>query len=122
MIETPAAVLCADALAENCDFFSVGTNDLLQYTCALDRQNQDLEPFVDMHHPALLRSIQMAVEAAHRHGIPVCICGELGADLTMTEWFLRTGVDSLSVNPGAVLPLREMIRGLDLSAGSGPKT
>lgn len=122
MIETPAAVLCADALAENCDFFSVGTNDLLQYTCALDRQNQHLEPFVDMHHPALLRSIQMTVEAAHRHGIPVCICGELGADLTMTEWFLRTGVDSLSVNPGAVLPLREMIRGLDLSAGSGPKT
>lgn len=116
MIETPAAVLCADELAENCEFFSIGTNDLLQYTCALDRQNENLEPFVDPHHPALLRLIQMTVEAAHRHGIPVTICGELGADLAMTEWFLRIGVDALSVNPVAVLPLRETIRGLNLSA------
>lgn len=116
MIETPAAVLCADELAEECDFFSIGTNDLMQYTCALDRQNAKLEPFVDPHHPALLREIRMTVEAGHRHGCWVGICGELGADLTLTETFLRMGVDELSVNPKSILPLRKVIRGIDLRA------
>jgi phosphotransferase system enzyme I (PtsI) len=115
MIETPAAVLCADELAQACDFFSLGTNDLLQYTCALDRQNARLEPFLDPHHPALLREIGMTVEAGHRHGCHVAICGELGADLTLTETFLRMGVDALSVNPVSVLPLRAAVRALDLS-------
>jgi phosphotransferase system enzyme I (PtsI) len=114
MIETPAAVLCADELAEECDFFSIGTNDLMQYTCALDRQNAKLEPFLDPHHPALLREIRMTIEAGHRHGCWVGICGELGADLTLTETFLRMGVDELSVNPKSVLPLRKVIRGIDL--------
>lgn len=119
MIETPAAVLCADELAAECDFFSIGTNDLLQYTCAMDRQNETLEPFLEPHHPALLREIEMTVAAAHRHSIPVCICGELGADPTLTEWFLRIGVDSLSVNPSSVLRLREAVRKLDLGTKSG---
>jgi len=116
MIETPAAVLCADELAEECSFFSIGTNDLMQYTCALDRQNAKLEPFVIPHHPAVLREIQMTVEAGHRHGCWVGICGEMGGDLTLTETFLRMGVDELSVNPKSVLPLRKVIRGIDLSA------
>lgn len=114
MIETPAAVLCADELAEECEFFSIGTNDLTQYTCALDRQNAKLEPFFDAHHPAVLREIRMTIEAGHRHGCWVGICGELGADLTLTETFLRMGVDELSVNPKSVLPLRKVIRGIDL--------
>lgn len=115
MIETPAAVLIADDLAKECDFFSIGTNDLTQYTCAIDRQNAKLEPFSDTHHPAVLREIQMTVEAGHRHGTWVGICGELGADTTLTETFLRMGVDELSVNPKSVLPLRKTIRGLNLS-------
>ena len=114
MIETPAAALCADELAEECEFFSIGTNDLTQYTCALDRQNAKLEPFFDAHHPAVLREIRMTIEAGHRHGCWVGICGELGADLTLTETFLRMGVDELSVNPKSVLPLRKVIRGIDL--------
>ena len=114
MIETPAAVLCADELAEECDFFSIGTNDLMQYTCALDRQNAKLEPFSDPHHPALLKEIRMTIEAGHRHNCWVGICGELGADLTLTETFLRMGVDELSVNPKSILPLRKVIRGIDL--------
>ncbi len=115
MVETPAAVLCADDLAEEVDFFSLGTNDLTQYTCAIDRQNANLERFSDTHHPAVLKAIQMTVEAGHRHGIWVGICGELGADPSLTETFLRMGVDELSVNAGSVLPLRKIIRGLDLS-------
>ncbi|MBU3819835.1 MAG: phosphoenolpyruvate--protein phosphotransferase [Candidatus Faecalibacterium intestinavium] len=115
MIETPAAVMIADDLAEECDFFSIGTNDLTQYTCALDRQNAKLEPFVNPHHPAVLKMIQMTVEAGHRHNCWVGICGELGADTALTESFLRMGVDELSVNPKSVLPLRKMIRSIDLS-------
>ena len=115
MIETPAAALCADELAQEVDFFSLGTNDLTQYTCAIDRQNAKLEPFADTHHPAVLKLIQMTIEAGHRHNTWVGICGELGADLTLTETFLRMGVDELSVNPKSVLPLRKKIRSIDLS-------
>ena len=115
MIETPAAVMCADELAEEVEFFSLGTNDLTQYTCAIDRQNAMLDPFMDTHHPAVLKEIQMTIEAGHRHGCWVGICGELGADLTLTETFLRMGVDELSVNASSVLPLRKQIRSIDLS-------
>ena len=115
MIETPAAALIADDLARQCDFFSIGTNDLTQYTLAIDRQNAHLEPFLDTHHPAVLKEIKMAVDAAHRHGIWCGICGELGADLDLTETFLRMGIDELSVNPKSVLPLRKQVRGIDLS-------
>ena len=114
MVETPAAVLCADELAEEVDFFSIGTNDLTQYTCAIDRQNAKLEPFSDTHHPAVLRAISMTIEAGHRHNCWVGICGELGADLSLTETFLRMGIDELSVNPTSILPLRKAIRGIDL--------
>ena len=115
MIETPAAVFCADELAQACDFFSIGTNDLTQYVCAIDRQNAKLEPFSDTHHPAVLKAIKMTIDAGHRHNTWVGICGELGADLSLTETFLRMGIDELSVNPKSVLPLREKIRSLDLS-------
>ncbi|MBE6005994.1 MAG: phosphoenolpyruvate--protein phosphotransferase [Lachnospiraceae bacterium] len=115
MVETPAAVLIADDLAEEVDFFSLGTNDLTQYTCAIDRQNAKLERFSDTHHPAVLKAIQMTVEAGHRHNTWVGICGELGADPTLTETFLRMGVDELSVNAKSVLPLRKIIRSVDLS-------
>ncbi len=114
MIETPAAVMIADELAEECDFLSIGTNDLTQYTLAIDRQNAALDPFLDTHHPAILKEIKMTIEAGHRHGAWVGICGELGADLTLTETFLRYGVDELSVNPVSILPLRKVIRGIDL--------
>ena len=114
MIETPAAVLIADELAEECDFMSIGTNDLTQYTLAIDRQNAALDPFLDTHHPAVLKAIKMTIEAGHRHGAWVGICGELGADLTLTETFLRYGVDELSVNPVSILGLRKVIRGIDL--------
>jgi len=114
MIETPAAVICADDLAQECDFFSIGTNDLTQYTLAIDRQNAKLEPFLDTHHPAILREIKMTIDAGHRHGIWVGICGELGADPTLAETFVRMGIDELSVNPKSVLPLRKIIRGIDL--------
>ena len=114
MVETPAAVLIADELAQEVDFFSLGTNDLAQYTLAIDRQNPKLDPFYDPHHPAVLRMIRMTVEAGHRHGCWVGICGELGADLALTETFLRMGVDELSVSPSAILPLRRRIRALDL--------
>nr|MCR5417390.1 phosphoenolpyruvate--protein phosphotransferase [Lachnospiraceae bacterium] len=99
MIETPAAALCADELAAKCSFFSIGTNDLTQYTLAIDRQNARLEPFFDPHHPAVLRQIQMTVEAAKKAGIFVGICGELGADPELTETFLRMGIDAISVTP-----------------------
>ena len=107
--------MCADELAEEVDFFSLGTNDLTQYTCALDRQNAKLEPFSDTHHPAVLRAIKMTIEAGHRHGTWVGICGELGADTTLTEEFIKYGVDELSVNPKSVLPLRKAIRSIDRS-------
>ena len=115
MVETPAAVLCADELAEEVDFFSLGTNDLTQYTTAIDRVNAKLEPFADSHHPAVLREIQMTIDAGHRHNCWVGICGELGADLALTETFLRMGIDELSVNAKSVLPLRKEIRSIDLS-------
>ena len=115
MIETPAAALCADELAEEVDFFSLGTNDLTQCTCAIDRQSASLEPFANTHHPAVLRLIRETIEAGHRHGTWVGICGELGADPTLTEDFLKWGVDELSVNPKSILPLRGNVRNVDLS-------
>lgn len=115
MIETPAAVMIAPELAKEVSFFSIGTNDLAQYTLALDRNNAQLLPFYDAHHPALLRMLDMTVQAAHSQGIPVCVCGEAGADLSLTQTFLSKGVDSLSVAPGSVLPLRKHIRSLSLS-------
>ena len=115
MIETPAAVMLADELAEEVDFFSLGTNDLTQYTLAIDRQNPRLDHLYDPHHPAVLRMIRHTVEAGHRHGCWVGICGELAADQQLTETFLRMGLDELSVSPSAVLPLRKLIRSLDLS-------
>ena len=115
MIETPAAVMISDELASMVDFFSIGTNDLTQYTLAIDRQNPSLDQFYDSHHPAILKMIGMVVENAHKHGIWAGICGELGADLELTEKFLKMGVDELSVSPGKVLPLRDTIRKLDLS-------
>ena len=115
MIETPAAVMLAEELAEEVEFFSIGTNDLTQYTLAIDRQNPKLDPFYDPHHPAVLRMIEMTVKAAHKHDCWVGICGELGADTALTETFLRMGLDELSVNPGSVLTVRKQIRSLDLS-------
>ena len=115
MVETPAAVLCADDLAEEVEFFSIGTNDLTQYTLAIDRQNPKLDPFYNAHHPAVLKAIQMTIDAGHRHNCWVGICGELGADPALTEIFMRMGIDELSVAPGSVLPLRKLIRDLDLS-------
>lgn len=115
MIETPAAVMVAHDLAKEVDFFSIGTNDLAQYTLALDRNNANLHDFYDPHHPALLRMIALSVEAAHHEGIPVCICGEAGADTSLTETFLRMGVDALSVAPNAILPMKKVIRGISLS-------
>lgn len=115
MIETPAAALCADELAEEVDFFSLGTNDLTQYTCAIDRQSANLERFSDTHHPAVLRLIRETIEAGHRHNTWVGICGELGADPELTEEFLKWGVDELSVNPKSILPLRDRVRNADLS-------
>ena len=114
MIETPAAAIISDELAKEVDFFSIGTNDLSQYTLAIDRQNTKLDPFFDPHHPAILRMIQMVVENAHKAGIWVGMCGELGSDLSITETFLKMGVDEFSVAPYSVLPLRQQIRGIDL--------
>ena len=113
MIETPAAVLIADELAELVDFFSIGTNDLTQYTCALDRQNQKLEKFFDAHHPAVLKAIQMTIEAGHRHNTWVGICGELGADPELTETFVKMGIDELSMSPSSILRTRKIIRDMD---------
>ena len=110
MIETPAAVMVSRELAKEVDFFSVGTNDLTQYTLAIDRQNQKLEDFYDSHHPAVLAMIRMAVESAHAEGKWIGICGELGADVTLTETFLKMGIDELSVAPGMVLKVRQKIR------------
>ena len=110
MVETPAAVMISDLLADEVDFFSIGTNDLTQYTLAIDRQNTKLDEFYDPHHPAVLRMIQMVVENAHKKGIWAGICGELGADMELTREFLKMGVDELSVSPGRILPLRKIIR------------
>ena len=112
MIETPAAALISDRLAPEVDFFSVGTNDLIQYTLACDRQNPLLEPFCDTHHEAILRLIGMATEAAHRHGKWIGICGELGSDTSLTEQWLRMGIDELSVSPSQILRVREKIRSI----------
>ena len=118
MAEVPSIALMADKVADVADFVSIGTNDLTQYTCALDRQNAKLEPFFDPHHPAVLKAIRMTIEAGHRHGIWVGICGELGADTALTETFLRMGVDELSMNAKSVLPVRKIIRSIDLSKPS----
>ncbi len=115
MIETPAAVAMADELAQEVEFFSLGTNDLTQYTLAIDRQNPRLDAFYDPHHPAVLRMIRHTIEAGHRHNCWVGICGELGADPKLTETFLRMGVDELSVSPSSILPLRKIVRSLDLT-------
>ena len=109
MIETPAAVMISDLLAKEVDFFSIGTNDLTQYTLAIDRQNEKLDDFYDSHHPAVLRMIQMVVDNAHAAGIWAGICGELGADLSLTRDFLAMGVDELSVSPAKILPIRKII-------------
>ena len=109
MIETPAAAIISDDLAKEVDFFSIGTNDLSQYTMAIDRQNPQLDLFFDPHHPAVLRMISMVVENAHKAGIWAGICGELGADQSLTKEFLAMGVDELSVSPGSILPLRKII-------------
>ena len=115
MIETPAAVMMSEELAKEVDFFSIGTNDLTQYTLAIDRQNPKLDAFYDPHHPAVLRMIQMVVENAHKAGIWAGICGELGADQTLTRRFLAMGVDELSMSPGSILPVRKIILETDVT-------
>ncbi|MBP0984032.1 MAG: phosphoenolpyruvate--protein phosphotransferase [Oscillospiraceae bacterium] len=115
MIETPAAAIISDKLAPMVDFFSVGTNDLTQYTLACDRQNPDVEQFCDTHHEAILRLIEMSAQNAHKNGAWIGICGELAADTSLTETFLRMGIDELSVSPSFVLKVREAVRSIDLS-------
>ena len=115
MIETPAAVMMSEELAKEVDFFSIGTNDLTQYTLAIDRQNPKLDAFYDPHHPAVLRMIQMVVDNAHKAGIWAGICGELGADQTLTRRFLAMGVDELSMSPGSILPVRKIILETDVT-------
>ncbi len=114
MIETPAAVMISDRLAPLVDFFSIGTNDLSQYTLAIDRQNRSADRFFDPHHEAVLRMISIAADNAHKNGKWIGICGELGADLSLTETFLRMGIDELSVSPSCILSLRDKIRNIDL--------
>lgn len=116
MIETPAAVLISEELAKEVDFFSIGTNDLMQYTLAIDRQNPKLEPFFEEYHPAVMKMISMVVENAHKEGIWAGICGELAADTRLTQSFLAMGVDELSVSPGSILPIRKIIRKTDIKA------
>ena len=113
MIETPAAAIISDDLAKEVDFFSIGTNDLTQYTLAIDRQNAKLDNIYDSHHEAVLRMIQMVIDNAHKEGIWAGICGELGADTTLTERFIQMGIDELSVSPTFVLPVRKIVRELD---------
>lgn len=115
MIETPAAAIISDRLAPMVDFFSIGTNDLTQYTLACDRQNANIEQFIDTHHEAILRLIEMSAENAHKHGAWIGICGELAADTSLTETFLRMGIDELSVSPTFVLKVRDAVRKCDLS-------
>ena len=110
MVETPAAVMISEELAKEVSFFSIGTNDLTQYTLAIDRQNQSLDTIYDSHHPAVLRMIRMTIENGHKGGAWVGICGELGADMTLTETFLKMGIDELSVSPTFVLPVRKIVR------------
>lgn len=119
MIETPAAAIISDKLSRHLDFFSIGTNDLTQYTLAADRQNPDIGPFCDTHHLALLRLINMVVQNAHKHNSWVGICGELGADMELTELFLSIGIDELSVTPSAILPIRKKILETDVSKIKG---
>lgn len=118
MIETPAAAIISDLLAQYVDFFSIGTNDLTQYTLALDRQNRSIEEFLLPHHEAVMRLIRFTADSAHRYGKWVGICGELGADTSLTEEFLRMGIDELSVSPSYILPLRDKIRRIDLEKRS----
>ena len=113
MIETPAAVMMSAELAKEVDFFSIGTNDLTQYTLAIDRQNPKLDDFYDSHHPAILRMIQMVIDNGHKENCWVGICGELGADTTLTETFLKMGIDELSVSPSMIFPVRDKIRSTD---------
>lgn len=113
MIETPAAVMISDLLAKEVDFFSVGTNDLTQYTLAIDRQNPKLDNIYDAHHPAILRMLQMIIDNGHKEGCWVGICGELGADVTLTDTFIKMGIDELSVSPSMILKVREQIRNSD---------
>ena len=119
MIETPAAALISDILAGEVDFFSIGTNDLTQYTLAIDRQNEALEPFYDPHHEAVLRLIRMTVENAHRAGIWAGICGELAADTSLTEAFLDMEVDELSVSVSSVLEVRRAVRAIGQKGEAG---
>ena len=121
MIETPASVMMAEELAKEVDFFSVGTNDLTQYTLAIDRQNQSLDKFYDSHHPAIMKMLKMVADAAHKYGKWAGICGELGADLTLTKEFLAMGYDELSVSPGRILPLRKIVRETDVAAYKAEK-
>lgn len=113
MIETPAAVMISDELAKMVDFFSIGTNDLTQYTLAIDRQNAKLDDFYDSHHPAILKMIQIVVDSAHKEGKWAGICGELGADMELTKTFVEMGLDELSVAPSMILKLRQIIREMD---------
>ena len=113
MIETPAAVMISDLLAKEVDFFSIGTNDLTQYTLAIDRQNPKLDDFYNSHHEAVLRMIRMVVENGHKEGCWVGICGELGADTSLTETFVSMGIDELSVSPSMVLKVREVVRNIE---------
>jgi phosphoenolpyruvate-protein phosphotransferase (PTS system enzyme I) len=115
MIETPAAVMISDLLAKKVDFFSIGTNDLTQYALAIDRQNQKLDNIYNPHHQAVLRMIELTIRNAHKEGIWVGICGELGADMELTDRILQMGIDELSVAPPFVLSLRQKIRGLNLT-------
>ena len=116
MIETPAAAIISDLLAKEVDFFSIGTNDLTQYTLAADRQNPDIDSFFDAHHKAVLRMIKQTVDNGHKEGIWIGVCGELAADPNMTEFFLAIGVDELSVSPNHILPLKQKILETDVSA------
>ena len=121
MIETPASVMMAEELAKEVDFFSVGTNDLTQYTLAIDRQNQSLDKFYDSHHPAILKMLKIVADAAHKYGKWAGICGELGADLSLTKEFLAMGFDELSVSPGRILPIRKIVRETDVAAYKAEK-
>ena len=113
MIETPAAAVISDILAPEVNFFSIGTNDLTQYTIAVDRQNRNLERYFDPYHPSVLRLIDITVQNAHKNGIWCGICGELGGDINMTEAFLAMGIDELSMAPGSILEIRKKIRETD---------
>ena len=115
MIETPAAAIISEDLAKEVDFFSIGTNDLVQYTLAIDRQNEKLDEFYDPKHPAVLRLIRFVAESGHKYGCMVGICGELGAETDLTEDFLKMGIDELSVSPSFLLKVRETIRQTDLT-------